>query len=104
MCIKESDLKITRQKKIITLTFYKSGDCIQIHQAYSESDFAHGSFQTVQPSHYIIRMNPNNLQELLEMLPGKFCPIVMLSVGIAHSLFRCLLSGKHINQVSMKEV
>lgn len=38
------------------------------------------------------------------MLPGKFFPIVMLSVGIAHSLFRCLLSGKHINQVSVKEV
>lgn len=38
------------------------------------------------------------------MLPGKFFPIVMLSVGIAHSLFRCSLSGKHINQVSMKEV
>lgn len=38
------------------------------------------------------------------MLPGKFFPILMLSVGIVHSLFRRLLSGKNINQISMKEV
>lgn len=58
---RESDLKITRQKINYYFDFYMSGDYIQIHQAYSEPDFAHGSFQSVQPSHCMIRLNPSNL-------------------------------------------
>lgn len=59
---RESDLKIMRQKINDYFDFlYKSGDYIQIHQVYSQPDFARGSFQSVQPSHCIIRLNPNNL-------------------------------------------
>lgn len=53
---RESDLKITRQKINDYFDFLcKSGNYIQIHQACCEPDFAHGSFQSVQPSHCIIR-------------------------------------------------
>lgn len=49
------------RKEMSTLTFYLSVHYIQLHWAYSETDVAHGTSQSMQPFLCMCRMNPSNL-------------------------------------------